>query len=40
LATAAGVTPTLSPKDEKLPQLVDFDSPFAYDGVPLGDLDL
>jgi dTDP-4-dehydrorhamnose 3,5-epimerase len=35
-----GVTPTLSPKDEKLPRLVDFDSPFAYDGVPLGDLDL
>ena len=35
----AGVTPTLSPKDEKLPLLRDFDSPFAYDGVPLGELD-
>jgi len=35
-----GVTPLLSAKDEKLPLLKDFDSPFAYDGVPLGDLAL
>jgi dTDP-4-dehydrorhamnose 3,5-epimerase len=27
--------PVLSPKDEKLPLLADFDSPFAYDGEPL-----
>jgi dTDP-4-dehydrorhamnose 3,5-epimerase len=36
----AGVLPTLSDKDEKLPHLRDFDSPFAYDGVPLGELEL
>ncbi len=27
--------PLLSPKDEKMPFLKDFDSPFAYDGRPL-----
>lgn len=27
--------PVLSPKDELLPHLADFDSPFAYDGTPL-----
>jgi len=27
--------PVLSPKDELLPHLADFDSPFAYDGNPL-----
>ena len=31
----AGITPTVSPKDAVLPLLSDFDSPFAYDGVPL-----
>jgi len=35
-----GAAPTLSPKDEKLPLLRDFDSPFVYDGVPLVELDL
>ena len=30
--------PTLSPKDAHLPRLVDFDSPFAYDGTPLESL--
>lgn len=34
----AGVTPMLSPKDEKLPLLADFDSPFEYDGTPLSPL--
>lgn len=33
LAAASG--PVLSPKDEKLPFLKDFDSPFPYDGVPM-----
>ncbi len=31
----AGVTPVLSAKDELLPTLAEFDSPFEYDGVPL-----
>ncbi|MGI4730873.1 MAG: dTDP-4-dehydrorhamnose 3,5-epimerase [Janthinobacterium lividum] len=31
----AGTTPELSAKDEKLPFLADFDSPFVYDGRPL-----
>lgn len=35
---AGGMTPVLSPKDEILPPLVDFDSPFAYDGTPLEPL--
>jgi len=30
--------PVLSPKDLTLPRLVDFDSPFAYDGAPLSPL--
>ena len=30
--------PVLSPKDTKLPTLADFDSPFAYDGVPIASL--
>jgi dTDP-4-dehydrorhamnose 3,5-epimerase len=33
--------PVLSDKDKALPRLADFDSPFAYDGVPMaatGDL--
>lgn len=30
-----GVDPILSPKDGRQPLLRDFDSPFAYDGVPL-----
>jgi dTDP-4-dehydrorhamnose 3,5-epimerase len=34
----AGVEPTLSPKDTKLPTLAEFDSPFAYDGNPLEPL--
>lgn len=34
----AGTQPELSPKDEKLPALADFDSPFAYDGRPLEPL--
>lgn len=33
-----GAEPILSPKDLELPRLADFDSPFAYDGVPLADL--
>ena len=28
--------PTLSAKDRSLPRLADFDSPFSYDGTPLG----
>jgi dTDP-4-dehydrorhamnose 3,5-epimerase len=35
----AGQTPVLSPKDEALPPLAAFDSPFAYDGRPLLPLD-
>ena len=35
----AGVTPLLSPKDEVLPTLAGFDSPFAYDDDPLLPLD-
>ena len=31
--------PALSPKDEKLPLLADWESPFPYDGVPLAELD-
>ncbi len=31
-----GGTPVLSPKDMKQPDLDGFESPFAYDGVPLG----
>ncbi|MGQ4275111.1 dTDP-4-dehydrorhamnose 3,5-epimerase [Terrihabitans sp. B22-R8] len=31
--------PILSPKDEILPLLADFDSPFAYDGNPLEPID-
>lgn len=34
-----GVTPELSDKDRALPVLASFDSPFAYDGVPLGVLE-
>ncbi len=37
---AAGQTPILSAKDAALPPLVDFDSPFAYDGGPLAPLQL
>ncbi len=36
--TLPGVTPTLSPKDERLPSLGEFDSPFDYDGIPLSPL--
>lgn len=32
----AGTMPVLSPKDAGLPRLADFDSPFSYDGVPMG----
>lgn len=32
----AGAVPLLSPKDVVLPSLSEFDSPFEYDGVPLG----
>jgi dTDP-4-dehydrorhamnose 3,5-epimerase len=35
-----GHRPLLSDKDERLPALADFDSPFAYDGAPLSPLDL
>lgn len=35
----AGVAPVLSPKDATLPGLADFDSPFEYDGVPLGPIE-
>lgn len=35
----AGATPVLSPKDAGLPRLADFDSPFSYDGVPMGTPD-
>ncbi len=31
--------PMLSDKDKTLPRLVDFDSPFVYDGTPLAELD-
>jgi dTDP-4-dehydrorhamnose 3,5-epimerase len=34
----AGVLPELSPKDVKQPLLTDFDSPFPFDGRPLGPL--
>lgn len=34
----AGVRPELSAKDEALPALADFNSPFPYDGRPLGPL--
>lgn len=34
----AGVAPVLSPKDEILPTLAAFDSPFEYDGEPLAPL--
>lgn len=34
----AGTLPELSDKDRKLPGLADFDSPFPYDGRPLGPL--
>ena len=33
-----GVAPALSPKDQALPALAGFDSPFPYDGRPLGPL--
>lgn len=36
---ANGAAPQLSPKDAALPPLTAFDSPFAYDGQPLGPLD-
>ena len=35
----AGMAPTLSEKDRSLPGLDDFDSPFVYDGDPLGSLE-
>lgn len=31
--------PVLSPKDEALPVLAEFESPFTYDGVPLSPID-
>lgn len=34
------VEPTLSDKDQALPRLCDFESPFTYDGEPLTSLDL
>lgn len=34
----AGAAPELSPKDERLPALAEFASPFPYDGRPLGPL--
>ncbi len=34
----AGTTPELSAKDQAQPLLADFDSPFPYDGRPLGPL--
>lgn len=34
----AGVMPELSAKDQLLPSLADFDSPFPYDGRPLAPL--
>ncbi|MBL8587413.1 MAG: dTDP-4-dehydrorhamnose 3,5-epimerase [Methylobacteriaceae bacterium] len=34
-----GVAPSLSPKDLTLPRLADFDSPFPYDGRPLGPIE-
>ena len=34
----AGTTPELSAKDQVKPLLADFDSPFPYDGHPLGPL--
>ena len=33
-----GLTPTLSQKDQDLPSLAGFESPFSYDGVPLAAL--
>ncbi|MCE1237729.1 MAG: dTDP-4-dehydrorhamnose 3,5-epimerase [Hyphomicrobiales bacterium] len=35
----ADVAPALSPKDAALPALAEFDSPFDYDGVPLGPIE-
>ena len=35
----AGAEPVLSPKDTVLPMLSEFDSPFDYDGVPLGPIE-
>jgi dTDP-4-dehydrorhamnose 3,5-epimerase len=32
--------PILSPKDQALPRLADFQSPFDYDGVPMRQLDV
>ena len=34
----AGTVPELSAKDQVQPLLADFDSPFPYDGRPLGPL--
>lgn len=34
-----GAAPILSDKDQKLPRLSEFDSPFPYDGIPLAPLD-
>jgi dTDP-4-dehydrorhamnose 3,5-epimerase len=34
----AGTTPELSAKDQRLPRLADFTSPFPYDGTPLTPL--
>ena len=33
-----GIRPTLSQKDQNLPPLASFESPFGYDGVPLTEL--
>jgi len=33
-----GARPVLSDKDQRLPTLAQFDSPFAYDGAPLDPL--
>lgn len=35
-----GARPVLSAKDERLPSFADFESPFPYDGRPLGPLGL
>jgi len=35
-----GITPVLSQKDEGLPLLADFDSPFEYDGTPLALMEI
>lgn len=34
-----GLRPSLSSKDAGLPPLADFDSPFAYDGIPMRTID-